>query len=79
MQAASSGGMAEIAHAPGFAEDFCPRHFVQVIFERHRVGNELQAFIQTAVRLYVQIFTVSIGDIQQLLRVAVYCAAVVDF
>ena len=40
---------------------------------------EFQAFVQAAVRLYIQIFTISIGDVQQLLRVAVHRAAVVDF
>ena len=60
---AGSGGMAQIPHALSFAEDFRPRHFVQVVFERHRVCNELQAFIQTAVRLDVEIFSVSIGDV----------------
>ena len=41
--------------------------------------DELQAFIQTAVRLYVQVFSILIGDVEQLLRVAVNRAAVVDF
>ena len=41
--------------------------------------DKLEAFIQTAVRLYIQIFTISIGDVQQLLGVAVDRAAVVDF
>ena len=78
MKSAGSCRMTEIAHALRFAEDFRPRHFVQMVFERHRVSNELQSFIQTAVRLYVQIFAVSIGDVQQLLCVAVYRAAVIN-
>ena len=41
--------------------------------------NELQAFIQAAVRLYVQIFCVLVRDGEQLLRIAVDRAAVVDF
>ena len=71
--------MAEIAHALRFAQHLRPRHFVQMVFERHRMSDKLQAFIQAAVRLYIQIFTISIGDVQQLLRVAVYRAAVIDF
>ena len=39
VQAASSCRMAEIAHALRLAEDFRPRHFVQLIFERHRVSD----------------------------------------
>ena len=39
VQAASSCRMAEIAHALRLAEDFRPRHFVQPIFERHRVSD----------------------------------------
>ena len=79
VQSAGSCRMAEIIHATGLAENFCPWHFVQVIFERHRVCNELQAFIQTAVRLDVEIFCVGVRDVEQLLRVAVDRAAVVDF
>ena len=56
MKAASSCRMAEITHALCFAEDFRPRHFVQVILERHWMGNKLQAFIQAAVRFDVEIF-----------------------
>lgn len=40
---------------------------------------EFQAFIQTAVRLDVEIFCVLVRDVEQLLRVAVYRAAVIDF
>ena len=40
---------------------------------------EFQAFVQATIRLYIQIFTISIGDVQQLLRVAVDRAAVIDF
>lgn len=79
VQAASSCRMAEIAHALRLAEDFRPRHFVQVILERHWMGNKLQAFIQAAVRFDVEIFCVLVRDVKQLLRVAVYRAAVVDF
>ena len=63
MKAASSCRMAEIAHALRFTQYLCPRHFVQVILERHGMRDELQALIQTAVRLYVQVFSVSIGDV----------------
>ena len=38
-----------------------------------------KTFIQTAVRLDVQVFGVGVRDVEQLLRVAVYRAAVVDF
>ena len=76
---AGSGGMAQIPHALSFTENFRPWHFVQVIFERHRVCNELQAFIQTAVRLDVEIFGILVGDVEQLLRIAVHRAAVIDF
>ena len=41
--------------------------------------NELQAFIQAAVRLDVEIFGVGVRNIEQFLRVAVYRAAVIDF
>ena len=78
MKAAGARRVAEVPHALRCTQDFCPRHFVQMVFERHRVSNELQSFIQTAVRLYVQIFAVSIGDVQQLLCVAVYRAAVIN-
>ena len=77
MKAASSCRMAEVPHALRFAKDFRPRHFVQMVFERHRMSDKLQAFIQAAVRLDVQVF--GVGDVQQLLRVAVYRAAVIDF
>ena len=79
MKAASSCRVAEVPHALRFAEDFRPRHFIQMVFERHRVGNELQSFIQTAVRLDVEIFCVLVRDVKQLLRVAVNRTAVVDF
>ena len=43
------------------------------------MGNKLQAFIQAAVRLDVEIFCVLVRDVEQLLRVAVNRTAVVDF
>ena len=55
--------MAEVPHALRLAQHLRPRHFVQVILERHGMRDELQALIQTAVRLYVQVFSVSIGDV----------------
>ena len=79
MKAASSCRMAEVPHALRFTQHLRPRHFVQMILERHWMGNKLQAFIQATIRLYIQIFTISIGDVQQLLRVAVDRAAVIDF
>ena len=71
--------MAEIIHATGLAKNFCPWHFVQMVFERHRVSDKLKTFIQTAVRLDVEIFCVFVRDVEQLLRVAVDRAAVIDF
>ncbi len=41
--------------------------------------DKLEALIQAAVRLDVEIFGVGVRDVKQLLRVAVYRAAVVDF
>ena len=79
VKSAGSCRVAEVPHALRFAEDFRPRHFVQMVFERHRMGDKFKTFIQTAVRLYIQIFTISVGDVQQLLRVAVDRAALVDF
>ena len=63
MKSTSPGRVAQITHATGLAENFRPRHFIQVVVQRHRMGYELQTFIQTAVRLYVQVFSVSIGDV----------------
>ena len=37
-----------------------------------------KTFIQTAVRLDVQVFSASVSDVEQLLRVAVYRAAVIN-
>ena len=71
--------MAEVPHALRFTQHLRPRHFVQMVFERHWMGNKLQAFIQTAVRLDVEIFCVLVRDVKQLLRVAVNRTAVVDF
>ena len=41
--------------------------------------NKFKTFIQTAVRLDVEIFGVSVRDVEQLLRVSVNRTAVVDF
>ena len=41
--------------------------------------DEFQAFVQATIRLYIQIFSISISDVQQLLRIAVDRAAVIDF
>ena len=71
--------MAEVPHALRFTQHLRPRHFVQMVFERHWMGNKLQAFIQTAVRLDVEIFCVLVRDVEQLLRIAVDRTAVVDF
>ena len=43
------------------------------------MGNEFEAFIQTAVRFDVKIFSILIRNIKQLLRVAVHRAAVINF
>ena len=64
MQAAGSGRMAQIAHALRLAKHFRPRHFVQMVFQRHRMRYKFQAFIQTAVRLDVQIFGVACSRCQ---------------
>ena len=79
MKAASSCRVAEITHALRLTKDFRPRHFVQMVLERHWMGNKLQAFIQAAVRLDVQVFGVGVRDVKELLRIAVDCTAVVDF
>ena len=71
--------MAEIAHALRLAQHLRPRHFVQMVFERHRMRYEFQAFIQAAVCLDVEIFCVLVRDVEQLLRVAVDRAAVINF
>ena len=41
--------------------------------------DEFKTLIQTTIRLYIQIFSISIGDVQQLLRVAVDRTAVINF
>ena len=79
MKTASSCRMAEVPHALRFTENFRPRHFIQMVLECHRMRDELKALIQTAVRLDVQVFSVLVRDVEQLLRVAVNRAAVVDF
>ena len=79
MKPAGSGGMAEIPHALRLAQHLRPRHFIQMILERHRMGDKLKALIQTAVCLDVKIFCILIRNIKQLLRIAVHRAAVVDF
>ena len=79
MKAASACRMAEVPHALRFTQHLRPRHFVQVILERHWMGNKLQAFIQAAVRFDVQVFSVLVRDVEQLLRVAVHRATVIDF
>ena len=50
-----------------------------MVFERHRVSDKLQAFIQAAVRLDVQVFGVGVRDVKELLRITIDCTAVVDF
>ena len=71
--------MAEIAHALRLAKNLRPRHFIQMVLECHRVCDKLEAFIQTAVRLDVEIFGVGVRDVEQLLRIAVDCTAVINF
>ena len=43
------------------------------------MSDKLKTFIQATVRFDVEIFGVGVRDVEQLLRVAVYRAAVVDF
>ena len=71
--------MTEIAHALRLAEDFRPRHFIQMVLKLHRMSDKLQAFIQATVRLDVQVFGVGVRDVKELLRIAVDCTAVIDF
>ena len=79
MKSTSPGRVAEVPHALRFTKDFRPRHFVQMVFERHRMCNELKSLIQTAVRFDVQVFGILIRNVEQLLRIAVHRTAVVDF
>ena len=79
MKSTSPGRMTEIAHALRFTQYLRPRHFVQMVFERHRMRDELKTLIQTAVRLDVEIFGVGVRDVKELLRIAVDRTAVVDF
>ena len=79
MQAVSASRVAEVPMLCALPEDFRPRHFVQTVCKRHWVRDKFQTIVQAAVRLDVQIFRVSIGDIQQLLGVIAVCTAVVDF
>ena len=79
VKSAGSCRMAEIIHATGLAENFCPWHFVQMVLKCHRMGDKFKTFIQTAVCLDVQVFSVLVRDVEQLLRITVDCTAVVDF
>ena len=79
MKSTRPGRVAQITHALRLAENFCPWHFSQMVLERHRVGDEFQPFIQTAVCLDVQVFSVLVRDVEQLLRVAVNRTAVINF
>ena len=79
MKSTSPGRMTEIAHALCLAKNLRPRHFIQMVLECHRVCDKLEAFIQTAVRFDVQVFSVGVGDVEQLLRVAVDRTAVINF
>ena len=78
MQAAGAGGMAQIAHALRFAKHLFPRHFAQMVFQRHRVCDKFHTIIKTAVSLDVQVFGASVSDVEQLLSVIVYRAAVIN-
>ena len=78
VQSASPGGVAEVVEFLRFTKHRRPRHFVQMVFKRHRVRDELQTIVQAAVRLDVQVLRVRISDIQQLLGVIAVCAAAVD-
>ena len=42
VQSAGSCRMAEIPHALRFAKDFRPRHFVQMVFQRHRMSDKFK-------------------------------------
>ena len=79
VKSAGSCRMAEVPHALRFAKDFCPRHFSQMVLKRHRMSDKLQAFIQATVRLDVQVFGIGVRDVKELLRIAVDCAAVINF
>ena len=79
MKAARACRMAQISHALRFTENFRPRHFVQMVFERHRMSDKLKTFIQATVRFDVEIFGVGVRNIEQFLRVAVYRTAVINF
>ena len=78
MQAAGAGGMAQIAHALRLAKYLFPRHFAQMVFQRHRVCDKFHTIIKTAVSLDVQVFGASVSDVEQLLSVIVYRAAVIN-
>ena len=78
VQAAGAGGMAEIPHALCFAEYLFPRHFVQVVFQRHGMRNKFKTLIQTAIGFDVQVFGVCVGNVEQLLCVAVHRAALIN-
>ena len=79
VQTTGPGGVAEVVELLRFTKYRRPRHFVQMVFQCHRMRYELQAFIQAAVRLDVQVFGVGVRDVKKLLRIAVNRTAVIDF
>ncbi len=64
MKSAGPGGVTEITEILRFTQYLRPWHFSQLVLERHWMGDQLQTFIQTAIRLNVQIFGIPISDFQ---------------
>ena len=70
--------MAQITHALCLAKYIFPRHFVQMVFQCHRVCDKFHTILKTAVSLDVQVFDASVSDVEQLLSVIVYHATVIN-
>ena len=78
VQPTGACAVAAVAEMFGLVQDILPRHFAQVVLERHRVSDKLQSIVQTAVRLDVQVLGVAVGNVEKTVGVRGAFSALVD-
>ena len=78
MQPTSIRAVAAVIQPLRLIQHCRPRHFVQMVVQRHRVCDQLQPIIQTAVRLDVQVDSIAVGNGKQTFGVIPVLTALVD-
>ena len=76
MKTTGASQMGRISHGNSLGQDITPRHFVQMIIQRHGVADNFKTVLQRSVMLAENVFQpVGVGNVHEAFSVAVDLAA----